>query len=61
MKQTMEGQVETGTLSGGICHICGAKDGEAETDGSTVRVQEWEGELVCAECKELLMRIRRWV
>ncbi len=55
----IETEEQLGT--GKLCEVCGARAGEVDADGARVEVTEWEGDLLCADCIDLLSHVRRWV
>ena len=55
----IELEAEAGTRK--VCEVCGAKSGDADENGVRVEVTEWEGDVLCADCIDLLSHVRRWV
>ena len=44
-----------------VCQDCSRRDGEIDSDGTEVKVKEFEGDLLCDDCLEALAYVQRWV
>ena len=61
MSMSLTSQCEVNERMGVICASCGQRQGEIDVDGLPVRVEEFQGELLCADCHEVLEDVKRWV
>lgn len=43
------------------CQGCGIREGELDPDGKPVTLEPCEGDLLCAECREVLADAQCWV
>jgi hypothetical protein len=61
MNSSSSNQWERSSIRIKACQGCGLKDGDVRPDGEPVKVEEDDGEWLCADCREVLADVHRWV